>query len=339
MTGLQSSRQNRLVKLVSLTLVLGGCTMATILATPAMAQENTVQEIRLRKLEAEVRALQRQVFPGGDGKFFPADGTAQSPATPQAGVPATTAVTDLLTRVDALEAQNARLTSQNEEIGNRLRQLEGRGAVATSSTATTTPAATSPVAAPVPKPAPAPTPLIDDKTATATNTAAMTGKGATDKPVPAKPALPTKPSPQRIAAVKAIIKPQTKDAGEDEYSYGLKLWQAKFYPEAEQQLKLFLDKFPKHPRVEYARNLMGRAFLDEGNPLEAAKWFYQNYKANKNGERAPDSLLYLSISMVQLKDTTKACIALGEFTDRFAKEAAGRLKAPYVETRDSVKCS
>ena len=38
---------------------------------PAIAQDN--DEARIRKLEAEVRALQRQVFPGGDGRYFEPD--------------------------------------------------------------------------------------------------------------------------------------------------------------------------------------------------------------------------------------------------------------------------
>ena len=81
---------------------------------------------------------------------------------------------------------------------------------------------------------------------------------------------PAKPSPQRLAAVRAIPKPQTADAGDDEYSYGFRLWEAKFYPEAQQQLKLLIDKYPRYPRISYARNLLGRAYLDDGKPRDAA---------------------------------------------------------------------
>ena len=45
--------------------------IAPAIAVPATAQETqAAAEARLRKIEAEVRALQRKVFPGGDGKFF-----------------------------------------------------------------------------------------------------------------------------------------------------------------------------------------------------------------------------------------------------------------------------
>ena len=139
--------------------------------------------------------------------------------------------------------------------------------------------------------------------------------------------------------MQAIAKPQTADAGDDEYSYGFRLWEARFYPEAQQQLKLMIDRYPRHERISYARNLLGRAYLDDGKPRDAATWFLQNYQANKQGDRAPDSLLYLGVSMGKLKDTNRACIALAEFAETYPREAAGRLKSVYDATRSSVKCS
>jgi len=121
--------------LMALALMLAGTLVTT--ATPAHAEDSSDQEVRLRKLEAEVRALQRQVFPGGDRKFFPQDATPQTgpAAAPQPGMPATTPITDLLSRMDAIEAQNTRLTSQNEELANRVRILEAARAQALSAEA------------------------------------------------------------------------------------------------------------------------------------------------------------------------------------------------------------
>jgi TolA-binding protein len=142
-----------------------------------------------------------------------------------------------------------------------------------------------------------------------------------------------------VAAVRAIEKPATGDAGDDEYSYGYRLWEAKFFPEAQQQLKMFVDRYPRHARISFARNLLGRAFLDDGKPRDAATWFLQNFQADKTGARASDSLLLLAESMRQLKDTNRACIALAEFGDTYAAEAAGRLKSQYDATRGGVKCA
>ncbi|MFM5907816.1 MAG: tetratricopeptide repeat protein [Novosphingobium sp.] len=333
-------------------------------AAPAPAQKaSSAQadaEARIKKLEAEVKALQRQVFPGGDGKYFPPEINKPAGAAPSTGTPATTPVTDLLTRMDAVESQLSRITAQNEENANRLAQLEaklGAGAVPATTTSAA-PAATKP-AATTAAVAPAVTtsaPAAPAATSPAATTPAATTTFPTPAPVtltPAKPATttatkpesttpaakPVAPSAQRVAAVKAVEKPSTADAGDDEYSYGYRLWEAKFYPEAEQQLQLFLTKYPRHQRISYARNLMGRAYLDEDKPREAAQWFLKNYQADKTGARAPDSLLYLAESMRQLKDTSRACIALAEFGETFASEASGRLKTQYEATRRGVKCN
>ena len=162
---------------------------------------------------------------------------------------------------------------------------------------------------------------------------------ATPTPAPHPAAAASGPSAQRLAAVRAIAKPQTQDPADDEYSYGFRLWEAKFFPEAQQQLKMMIDRYPRHAKVSYARNLLGRAFLDDGKPREAATWFLQNYQASKTGDRAPDSLLFLAESMRQLKDTNRSCIALAEFSSSFPREAAGRLKSQYDATRAGVKCN
>ena len=74
-------------------------------------------------------------------------------------------------------------------------------------------------------------------------------------------------------------------------------------------------------------------------PEEAARWFLKNYQANKNGERAPDSLLYLGASMIAMKDTKRACIALAEFAETYPLLAAGRLANDYQANRAKVTCN
>lgn len=319
---------------------LVGASLAGVipLAIPATAQESqAAAEARLRKIEAEVRALQRKVFPGGDGKFFEpqiAPGT-QTPAatatTVQSGVPAATAVTDILVRIDALEAQLQALTARSEEQANTIAQMELRlaaletaGNAAPAATPAIEPAATLPAA-----------PTTAAVTAPATKPPVQTAAATTTAPAPSVPA----PSPSRLAAVQAITKPQTADAGDDEYSYGFRLWNAGFYPEARQQLTRYVEQYPTHSKISYGRNLLGRAFLDDKLPEDAARWFLKNYQANKTGERAPDSLLYLGASMIAMKDTKRACIALAEFAETYPLIAAGRLATEYQTTRAKVKCS
>jgi TolA-binding protein len=116
------------------------------------------------------------------------------------------------------------------------------------------------------------------------------------------------------------------------------LWEAKFLPEAEAVLLEFVSHNPKHKRISYARNLLGRAYLDDNKPGAAAQWFVQNYQADKAGDRAADSLLYLAVAMTRLKEVKRACIALGEFHQTYPAESDGRLKGQYDAVTKTVAC-
>ena len=282
-------------------------------AVPAAAQ---VDEARMRKLEAEVRAMQRKVFPGTTtGGTFDQNAAAATGQTSVTMTPSTTALSDVLARLDAMEARLATLTSQVETNTNALARLTGRVAALEPATAmgTSDTGAYVPPATTITTPKPTPTPT------------------ATPRPVA--------PSNERLARVQAITKPASGDAGEDEYSYGYRLWEAKLYPEAQQQLQLYVQKYPTHKMISYGRNLLGRAYLDEGKPKEAASWFVKNYDGDAQGARAADSLLYLSESMIVIKDTKRACIALAKFSETYPALATGRLKAQYDSNRAKVKCN
>ena len=300
---------------------------AVVATTPVASMAQDTDEARLRRAEAEIRALQRAVFPGGDGRFFEpqitADGTP-APTNPT-GAPSTTAVTDILVRLDTIELQLQRLTALTEENTNALGGLELRLAALESGVET---------------PAPAALPATGTNTAavaTGTNLAATTGTASGQ--ATSTPPAASSPSPERIAAVRAITKPQTEDAGDDEYSYGFRLWEAGFYPEARQQLAAYVEGYSSHFRISYGRNLLGRAFLDDGMPEEAARWFLRNYQADRTAARAPDSLLFLAEAMIAMNDTSRACIALGELGQTYPAVATGRLASQYEANRRKVTCA
>lgn len=299
--------------------MLGGLAVLAVGAAPvpAIAQDNG--EARIRKLESEVRALQRKVFPGGSDRFFEPEITGPSSGPSTTGAPSTTAVTDILARLDALERQIQRLTGQVEENSNAIRQLTTRMGALESGTGSTTMAAAAPATVP------GATPAVTPPATTAVRTVAAS--------------TPSGPSAQRLAAVQQIAKPQTDDAGDDEYSYGFRLWDAGFFPEAQQQLSLFVERYPSHWRTTYGRNLLGRAYLDDGKPRDAAPWFLKNYQTDKNGARAPDSLLYLAEAMIALGDKDRACIALAEFGETYPAIAAGRLNGQYQADKRKVSCN
>jgi TolA-binding protein len=97
--------------------LLAGC------AVPAISQPQPVER-RVNKLEQEMRAVQRRVFPNGAGSIVEPEIRPQAGPIASGGTPAGSAVSDLTARVDALEAQLASLTGQIEQSGFRVRQLE-----------------------------------------------------------------------------------------------------------------------------------------------------------------------------------------------------------------------
>ncbi len=293
---------------------------AMMAVSPVAAQSDA--EVRLKKIEAEVRALQRTVFPNGAGRTFEPEITAAQPTGQIAGAPSTTAVTDILARLGALEGQLRQLTSGNEENTNTLRLLQDRVQLLEAGRAPAAMSGAISGATPAPTATPAATPSPSAATPNRPAAAAATG-----------------PSAERLAAVQAIVKPDTGDAGADDYAYGFRLWEAKFFPEAVQQLTGYVDRHASHSQISYGRNLLGRAYLDDGKAREAAPWFLRNYQTDKSGARAGDSLLYLAESMIALKDTKRACIALAEFAEEYPALATGRLKAQFDASRGKAKCS
>jgi TolA-binding protein len=297
------------------------------LSSAAFAQSNGI-DLRVGKLEKEMKAVQRTVFPQGV-PVQPETGAATGPAT-AAGTEASTPIADLTTRVDALEKSLASLTGQVEQAGFRnkqqddlIKKLETRLAAleGPAEPASVTPTAATPIAAvATPKPA---TPALKPAVATTT------------KP----PVAATKPDAARKAAIAAVEIPATGDAAEDAYSYGFRLYTAKLYPEAQTKLKEFVAKYPSHRRASYAQNLLGRAYFDEGKPALASVAFYDNYQKNPKGERAPESLYWLGQSLTKLKKLPDACKVYAELNEVYGSKLSADLATKAKKGRTDAKCA
>jgi TolA-binding protein len=313
---------------LAITVPLGHLSSAQAQANPESTED------RLRRIEAELRAVQRKVFPEGAGKTYsPEIGPSINPVP--AVVPGSSAIGDLLTRMDAVEAQLQRLTAASEANQNHLAKIDARLGAMVAMPGNAAPASG------------AYAPQLATTTTTAVAMPSATGSGEVAKPSvkpPAKPAVRAEtgrsdPPADRVAAVLAVEKPTSDDKGEDEYTYGYRLWEAKFFPEAQQQLLRVVQQYPRHMRISYARNLLGRAYLDDGKPGTAAQYFLQNYQADHKGDRAADSLLYLGVAMSRLKEEKRACVAFAEFRQTYPAETAGRLKSQFEAAIKPVTCN
>lgn len=310
---------------------MGAAAIAIAAAVPAQAQDNNVTK-RVDRLEKEMRAVQRQVFPGGAPAFF--EGEIAPDNTPgQRSTGSAPAVADLTARVDALESQLQTLTGQTEQNAFQLRELEKqfaaykvemekRFAPAAGTEATVTPASLPVV--PTVKPA-TPTP--------ASTVAAVPAK----KPA-TTPAASTKPDAARLALVKKIEIPSSGNEIKDAYDYGYRLWDAKLYPEAQAQLKTVVSKWPNSSQASFAQNLLGRAYLDEGKPSLAAVAFYNNYKDRPSGARAPHSLMYMGVALDKLGRKADACKAFRELEEVYGDKAPQDVRTDAAAAKAKAGC-
>lgn len=129
------------------------------------------------------------------------------------------------------------------------------------------------------------------------------------------------------------------DPGEDAYSNGFHLWQDGKYDQAIAALKSFVSAYPKHRRVSFARNLIGRALLDKGQPRPAAEALLANYRTDPKGERAPDSLYYLGQALMALHQPAQACKAYSELEDVYGSSVRADLRTQISKGKADASCS
>ena len=321
--------------------------LAALLATaalPAFAAEPGTLDQRVDRVEKQLKAVQRKVFPGGDAAFQ-APEIARTETQVTVGTPASTPFNDLVARVDALEKTVAQLTGQVEQDEHRLDLLSQQSAqdrqefatrLKTLEAATAPPPAETTTAPAADDAVPAGTPPKGTRPF-ATVTPAKTPPTA--KPGPVKPTA--KPAPTMAddtTGTDNAVVPATGDPAEDAYMAGYKLWTQKKFPQAEAALAAVVKKYPKHKRASYAQNLLGRSYLDDGQPARAAEAFAANYTTNPHGDRAPESLYYLGQSLVQLKKPTDACRVYDEFSSAYGDTASASLKAKVATARADAKC-
>lgn len=265
---------------------------------------------RLSAIESQMRAVQRQVFPGGDKRFFQpeiAPATANGPGgtggTGAAGAagPTDPAGASLLVqlnqRIGDLEQAQRTLTGQLEEVQHRLRQLESRTQAAAAD------------APPIAPPAAAP---------------AAPG---------AAPAAGVAAPPAAAAAVALPGGP------EQTYRAAYSLYTDGKYPQAADALEKFVAENPKSARAADAQFWAGRAMLAQGRTADAAKAFLTGYQQFPTSDRAHNSLYWLSRALVDLNQPKAACQSLDQLKSGYPKAMTGQFATDVTALRSKAKCS
>ena len=275
-----------------------------LVAVPLQAQETDVVRIdkRVGKLESEMRAVQRKVFPGSDSRFFEPEITAPEPVAPAVGNPATAPLTDLSDRVGELERQLRTLTGQVEAAEFKLRQLDEAQTKQRAD--------------------------VEFRL-----NALEAGARPAAPAAPAPEAMPETPPPK--TAAKPAAKPATADAAwKPAYANVV----AKDWPATEAAMTAFIADWPKSSRLVQAQYWLGRSHAERDEHAEAARSFLKVYETAPRSPQAPDSLIGLADAMVGLKKPKDACRVLGELDSVYGAKLTADQKSDAGALRKRAKC-
>lgn len=145
----------------------------------------------------------------------------------------------------------------------------------------------------------------------------------------------------------ATYKPETKEkpavTGKDfpdsnaHYSHAFKLLNEKKFSEAAASFDEFVKKYPTDPLTANAYYWLGESQYARHDFTRSAESFRKGFEANPQGQKAPDNLYKLAMSLSQIKRKNEACIVLSQITTKYAQSAV-RTTAKAEEARTNLQC-
>ena len=302
--------------------------IAALAVTPVSAQRRQpTPEERIDRVERQLRQVQKSVFPKGQ----PADtaGFTDDPAATQVQA------NQLSNRLDAIEQQMSQIVRSSEESGNRLATMEAELARLRADQdrrlrAIENGSGSNGVGS-------------NGGSSNDAGSSGSTGGGsdAADASSDADPVVDSDDSttpPVSRPRVETSRPTATLGGAEAAYDAGFRLWEAKRYDSAIAALRRMIAAYPNDRRVSWANNLIGRSWLDKGEYRQAAEVLLANYRGNKEGERAADSLYYLGQASMKLGQPTQACKAYAELENAYGTNMRAALRTLLPAARAQAKC-
>ena len=327
-TGRKRLRLALMFSAVLLALSLGSCLSFAEEGGDSINARLSRVEQKLAELQALVGALQS--FTHANPAPMPAEDT-------NGGVPEPPlSQRDLGTRVSALETQIGALTAELEQINQRLNALNAAPAAQA-------PLPLAPSSPPPDRQGDARPPPDQAMAAMAASAGDAGDSNDTSKPrwygprpgedqtsalppwapQPLSPPTASDGQPQRLMAALP---------GDDAHSLNEKGHGAltqNDYAGAEVAFRQLIESYPKDPLATDAQYWIGESFYRRGQYKAAADAFLKGYKKYKSGDKAPETLLKLGMSLAALGQKDAACSTFGELKTEFPK-------APET-VRDEVK--
>ncbi len=295
----------------------------------AWAQEDTSALVdRLDRLERDVSFVQKQVYRGGT-----ADGTGGGAPVNNGQMQVRFSQIDEELRqirglIEQTQFQSRQTATEmkklSDDVDFRLRAIEQKQAVAETPVAATAAAGHDPMLSTA----------SDEKPAAA----------STDAPSPApKPESTTPAADEKAASYKPEPKDKPALTGKDfpdanaHYSHAFKLLNEKKYSESAASFDAFVKKYPADPLTSNAFYWLGESQYVRSDFTRSAESFRKGFEVNPEGQKAPDNLYKLAMSLSQIKRKTEACVVLSQVIKKYG-ESAARTATKAQEARTSLQC-
>jgi len=264
------------------------------LVPAASAQDVQTLSHEIERLRAEIADLQRYVY-SGQGEPV----SVMPSTTPDVGSP------DTQVRLQQIEENLRILTGQVEELQYNQRQLSSRldavladvdARLAAAAAVSTAPAATD--------------------TTTATGTTTDTGAGTLTGDD-----LAAGESDDAVVTAPAASGGLPAGSEIDQYNYAFSLLRKADYDGAEVAFNEFIALHPQSDLSGNAYYWLGETYYVRGSYKDAAVSFLKGYQQFPNGDKAPDNLLKLGMTLVRLDKGAEACATFNELKSKFPDAA------------------
>jgi tol-pal system protein YbgF len=266
---------------------------------------------------------------------------------------------DMVVKLEQLEADMRRLTGaveelqyRNQQLEQALRALQGGGAAGAAAPAARPGPAAVPAVPPAPPPGrrsdvfePAQNPNAPGAPRVLGSPAAAAGGPITEPPAPIpgvadnQPGAPldlgTMPANPNTPMAQPSLPPSQTPRDEFDLAYGYVLH--KDYPLAQQAFQDFLKKHPSDPMASEAQFWLGESLFQSKNYQSAAEAFVTMTKKYPSSAKQPDTLLRLGQSLAALQQRDLACVTLAEVGKKFPR-AAHNVKAAVEREQKRVHC-
>ena len=121
------------------------------------------------------------------------------------------------------------------------------------------------------------------------------------------------------------------------YDQAFSYLQTNDYASAQATFDDFLEKYPTHSLAANAKYWLGETYYERQDYESASRAFARSFKDHPDGQKAPDTLLKLAMSLKGQGMTPEACLTLKELNNRFP-DAPSAVTSTAATEKSSYGC-